>query len=61
MLQAQKIQMESELNVYDHQANIQKSQIAHGLENQKAEMDYTAKIAKVVADMHKNNQKPISK
>lgn len=61
MLDAQKIQMESELNVYDHQANIQKSQIAHGLENQKAEMDYTAKIAKVVADMHKNNQKPVSK
>lgn len=61
MLDAQKTQMESELNVYDHQANIQKSQIAHGLENQKAEMDYTAKIAKVVADMHKNNQKPNSK
>lgn len=58
LLEAQKIQMESELNVYDHQANIQKSQIAHGLENQKAEMDYTAKIAKVVADMHKNHQKP---
>ena len=57
MLDAQKIQMESELNVYDHQANIQKSQIAHGLENQKAEMDYTAKIAKVVADIHNNHQK----
>lgn len=58
MLDAEKVKMESELNIYDHQANIQKSQIAHGLENEKAEMDYTAKIAKVVADMHKNNQKP---
>jgi Phage P22-like portal protein len=61
MLEAQKVQMDSELNVYDHQANIQKSQIAHGLENQRAEMDYTAKIAKVVADMHKNDQKITSK
>jgi hypothetical protein len=58
LLEAQKIQMESELNVYDHQANIEKSRIAHSLENQKAEMDYTAKIAKTVADMHKNHQKP---
>jgi hypothetical protein len=58
MLDAQKIRMESELNVYDHQANIQKSQIAHGLENKKAEMDYTAKIVKVVADIQKNHQKP---
>jgi len=57
LLQAQKAQMDSELNIYDHQANIQKSMIAHGLDHKKAELDYTAKIAKIVSDLHKSSQK----
>lgn len=55
LLNAQKTQMDAELNVYDHQANIEKSKIAHGLDHKKAELDYTAKIAKIVADLHKKN------
>ena len=56
MLEAQKIQMESEINIFDHQSKMQKSAIAHGLDHKKAELDYSAKIAKIVADMHKNSQ-----
>lgn len=57
LLDAQKAQMEAELNVYDHQANIQKSVVAHGLDQKKHELDYTAKIAKIVADLHKSSSK----
>lgn len=55
LLKAQKAQMDAELNVYDHKANIQKSVVAHGLDHKKAELDYTAKIAKIVADLHKKS------
>jgi len=57
LLKAQKAQMDAELNIYDHQANIQKSKIAHGLDHKKSELDYTAKIAKIVADLHKKSEK----
>lgn len=59
MLKAQKTQMESEMNVYSHQANIEQSKITHGLDTKKAELDYTAKIAKIVADLHgKTSENP---
>jgi hypothetical protein len=54
MLKAQKIQSDNQLNVYDHQANIEKSRITHGLDHKKAEYDYTAKIASILADVHKH-------
>jgi hypothetical protein len=57
LLNAQKAQMDAELNVYDHQANIQKSVVAHSLDQKKHELDYTAKIAKIVADLHKSTEK----
>lgn len=57
MLEAQKAQMDAELNVYDHQANIQKSVVAHGLDKSKAELDYVAKLTKIVADLHKSSSK----
>lgn len=55
LLKAQQIQMDSELNVYDHQLNVEKTRIAHGLDAQKAEMDYSAKIASVLSDLHKHH------
>lgn len=57
LLKAQKAQMDAELNVYDHQANIEKSRVAHGLDHKKAELDYTAKIAKIVSDLHTKSAK----
>jgi hypothetical protein len=52
MLKAQKNKMDNELNVYDHKLNLHKSALTHGLDNQKAEMDYSAKMAKIISDMH---------
>lgn len=61
LLKAQKAQMDAELNVYDHQANIEKSKVAHGLDSKKAEMDYAVKIAKIVADLHSKSEKKSQK
>lgn len=57
MLKAQQVQMDSEMTVYAHQADIEQSKIAHGLDTKKAELDYTAKIAKIVADLHGKTSK----
>ena len=53
MLKAQKNQMDNQLNIFDHKLNLHKSVTTHSMDNQKAEMDYSAKIAKILADMHK--------
>lgn len=55
ILKAQKAQMDSKLNVYDHQSNMQKSIATHTLDSQKAEMDYAAQMAKILTDLHKHN------
>lgn len=57
MLKAQQIQMQSELDVYNHQADIEKSRVAHSLDARKAEADNQIKLAKIIADMRKA-QKP---
>jgi hypothetical protein len=53
MLKAQKNQMDNQLNVYDHKLNLQKSMVTHSMDKNKSEMDYSAKIAKILSDMHK--------
>ncbi len=58
LINAQKMQQEAQLNVYDHQANIEKSRIAHGLDHKKNELDFNAKILGLLTDIYKhNNQK----
>lgn len=52
-LDAEKAKINAQLDVFNHQANIQKSAVVHGLENKKAEMDYTAKMAKIIAEIEK--------
>jgi len=49
-LKAQKAHMDTQLNVFDHQSNMHKSIVTHTLDNKKAEMDYAAKMAKIIAD-----------
>lgn len=53
MLEAQKIQSESQLNLYDHQLNVEKARITHGMDHKKAEMDFSGDIARILADIHK--------
>jgi hypothetical protein len=54
MLKAQKIQTDTELNVYDHQANIEKARITHEMDKQKTHLDFSHKIASILADIHKH-------
>jgi hypothetical protein len=56
MMDAQKLQLDAKLDVYNHQANIEKTRLAHGLDANKAEMDYAAKLAKIMTDMHHNER-----
>ena len=56
MLDAQKAQMQSQVDVFNKKADIHQSMIAHGLDNQKLENDHSVKIAKILADLHNANQ-----
>jgi hypothetical protein len=54
LLKAQKIQLDSKLDIYNHQANIEKTRLAHGLDKEKAESVFATDLAKVLADLHKH-------
>lgn len=54
LLKAQKIQLDSQLDIYNHQANIEKTRLAHGLDREKAENDFSGDLVKVLADLHKH-------
>lgn len=54
LLKAQKIQTDSQLNIYDHQLNLEKTKAAHGLDHKKAEMGFSTDIAKILSDLHKH-------
>ena len=55
LLKAQKIENEANLDVYNHQANIEKARITHGLDHKKHEDGFALDIAKIVADLHKHH------
>lgn len=55
MIKAQKDQMDAQLNVFDHRANIEQSKITHGLTHHKNELDYSHKIAALLTDLHKHH------
>lgn len=59
LLRAQKDQQDAQLNIYDHQMNLEKTKMAHGLDKQKSHMDFTHKAAQILADIykHENPQK----
>jgi hypothetical protein len=54
MLKAQKAQMENQVDIYNHQANIEEAKITHGMDRAKHEKDYSIEIAKILADLHKH-------
>lgn len=56
MLDAQKVQSQNKLDIYNHQADIQKSRIDHGLAHKKGNDDFSVKIASILADLH-NSEK----
>jgi hypothetical protein len=54
LLEAQKIQTQSELNVYDHQLNLEKARVTHELDHEKSNKDFHHKIASILADVYKH-------
>lgn len=57
LLQAQKIKNDSELNVFDHKVNMERTRMAHEHEKTKHEDGFTHDIARIVADVHKHQSK----
>lgn len=51
MLKAQKVQSDSQLDVYNHESELERSRITHHLDKNKADLDFKAKIAKIIADV----------
>lgn len=60
LLKAQKIQTDSQLDVYNHQLNLAKAQVTHGLDHKKTELDFSSKIAGMLTDIYKH-QNPVPK
>lgn len=58
LLKAQKIQLDSQLDIYNHQANLEKTRLAHGLDKEKAESAFSADLARILADLHKHSSTP---
>lgn len=57
MLEAQKVQTDTQLNVYDHQSDVQEAYLRHHLDHKIADNDFSGKIAGILADLHKSENK----
>jgi hypothetical protein len=57
LLNAQKIKLDSELDIYNHRADIHRTQLAHGLEKQKADAEFSTDLMKILSDLHKHHNK----
>ena len=55
MLDAEKVKAANQLNVFDHQANIMKSAITHGLDRTKHHDSHDLELTKILADLHKHH------
>lgn len=57
LLEAQKVQTDAQLNVWDHKMNLEEVRARHHLDHRKGEQNFTAQIAKIMADLHKEENK----
>jgi len=55
LLEAHKVQAANQLNIYDHQLNLDKARVTHDLDHEKSNKDFHAKIASIVSDLYKHN------
>ncbi len=54
LLKAQKVQLDAQLDVYNHESNIEKTRLTHGLDKEKASNAFAGDLARVLADLHKH-------
>jgi hypothetical protein len=58
LLRAKKDEQTAALNIYDHELNLQKTRITHGLDHKKIDRDYDHKIAALLTDVYKHANPP---
>ncbi len=56
LLDAQKIQDQNKLNVYDHQLNLEKARVTHSIDHDKSRMDFSHKVARILADIQESDK-----
>jgi hypothetical protein len=56
MVKGEKIKMDAQLNVYDHQLNLEKTKLTHNHGHKKSDEDFAHKIAGILADLHKQEK-----
>jgi len=54
LLKAQKDENDMKLNVYDHQLNLEKARVTHGLDHHKTNLDFEHKASQILADLYKH-------
>jgi hypothetical protein len=59
MLEAKKMQAENQLNIYDHQADLQEIRLRHSHDTKKHEGDFSLELAKLLTDLHKHHNPQI--
>lgn len=57
MIRAQKDQNDMELNVYDHQLNLEKTRIAHGMDHKKTDLDFSHKASVILSNLYQHDTK----
>lgn len=55
LLKAQKVHGDMQLDVYNHQMDVEKSRVAHELDHEKSNKDFDHKLAALMADLYKHN------
>jgi len=56
LLKAQQAESKNQLDVYNHKLDLERSRITHGLDHHKTELDFSHKIASILADLHKHDK-----
>jgi hypothetical protein len=56
LLDAQKMQSENQMNIYSHQLDLEKAKVTHGMDKAKTEIDFSHKIASILADLHNSDK-----
>ena len=54
LLDAKKIEAANQLNIYDHQLNLEKARVTHQFDHKKHDSNFTVEIAKILSDLHKH-------
>lgn len=55
LLEMHKVESANQLNVYDHQLNLEKARVTHELDHEKSNKDFHHKLTTILADLHKHN------